>query len=165
MPKYSVVSKLWRATEKVLRVENICAKSSARTRLFPWKEKGPNILKLMPGTVLKRTEHPEQLDDPPLPEQFEDPPLAEQLDDPLLAELLDDRLLVEQLNDPLLVEQLDDPSLAKQLDDPPLAEQLDDPPFAEQLDHLPFAEQLDDTLNNKSKKDLCRRKGFIGGRD
>ena len=148
------MSKLLEATEKVLRVENICAKSSARIGLFPWKEKGPNILKLMPGTVLKRTEHPEQLD-PPLPEEFEDPPLAEQLDDPLLAEQLDDPLLVEQLNDPLLVEQLDDPFLAKQ---------LDDPPFAEQLDHLPFAEQLDDTLNIKSKKDLCRRKGFIGGR-
>ena len=65
-PKYSVVSKLWEATEKVLKDDNICAKSFARTGLFPWNEQAPNKLKLMPGTVFKRTEHPEQLDDPPL---------------------------------------------------------------------------------------------------
>ena len=31
LPKYSVVNKLWEATEKVLREDNICAKSFART--------------------------------------------------------------------------------------------------------------------------------------
>ena len=42
----------------------------------------------MPGTVFKRTEHPEQLNAPLLAEQFDDPPLAEQFDDPPLAEQL-----------------------------------------------------------------------------
>ena len=43
------------------------------------EREAPNKLKLMPGNVIKRTEHPEHLDDPPLPEQFDDSPLAEQL--------------------------------------------------------------------------------------
>ena len=51
----------------------------------------------MSGTVLKRTEHPEQLDDPLLAEQFDDPSLAEHLDDLFLAEHLEDRLFAERL--------------------------------------------------------------------
>ena len=51
----------------------------------------------MSGTVIKRTEHPEQLDDPLLAEQFDDPSLAEHLDDLFLAEHLEDRLFAERL--------------------------------------------------------------------
>ena len=59
LPKYSIVSKLGEATEKVLRGDNICAKSFARTGLFSWNEQAPNKLNLIPGTVFKRTEHTE----------------------------------------------------------------------------------------------------------
>ena len=50
----------------------------------------PIKLKLMSGTVFKRTEHPEQLDDILLVEHLDDPPFADHLDDPLFAEQLDD---------------------------------------------------------------------------
>ena len=65
--------------------------------------------KKMPGTVFKRTEHSEQLDDPP--------PYWE-LDVLLLAEQLDVLLLAEQLDEPPFAEHLDDFLFAEQLDDP-----------------------------------------------
>ena len=74
-------------------------KSLIRTGLFPWIEQAPNKLKLMSVTLLKRTEHPEQLIDPLLDEQFDDLPLAEQLVDPPLADQLDDPPFAENLND------------------------------------------------------------------
>ena len=40
MTKYSAVSKLWEATDPM------CAKSIARTGLFPWNEQASNKLKL-----------------------------------------------------------------------------------------------------------------------
>ena len=100
LPKYSVVNKLWEATEKVLREDNICAKSFARTGLFSWNEQASNKLKLMPATVFKKIEHPEQLDDPLLAEQLDTPFLAEKFDDPPFAEQLDDPLLAEQFDEP-----------------------------------------------------------------
>ena len=75
----------------------------------PWNEQFPNKLKLMPGTVFKRTEHPEQLDDPPFAEHLDDLLLTEQLDNPPFNEHLDDPLFAKHLDDLLLAEQLDDP--------------------------------------------------------
>ena len=68
--------------------------------LFSWNEQASNKLKLMPATVFKKIEHPEQLDDPLLAEQLDTPFLAEKFDDPPFAEQLDDPLLAEQFDEP-----------------------------------------------------------------
>lgn len=96
-----------------------------KTDLFPLNEQALNKLKLMTGTVLKRTEHTAALWSSPcwtawyssIAEKFYDPPLNEQLYDPPLAVKLDDIFLAEQL-DPPFAEHLDDPVFAEQPNDP-----------------------------------------------